>query len=182
MNIVMVPHKSIRPAEWRTNHVLKPDLDLLRVSLTECGWLYPILVNNKNSIIIDGFHRWMISQEPKVAPSLGDAVPVVFVDVDDIDAMVLHVRLNRARGSIVAKRLSNLVKAVLASKKYSEQELEKILLMSPDEVDLMLDGSLVKRRRIKEYQYSKAWVPVEAPSGTEILHPTIERPPNRDGQ
>ena len=52
--------------------------------------------------------------------------------------------------------------------------------MRHDEFHLMLDGSLLKHRKVSEHNYSRAWVPVEAdPKATE-LQVAIERPPNAD--
>ena len=49
------------------------------------------------------------------------------------------------------------------------------------ELELMLDGTLIIHRDIKNHTYSRAWVPVEAPSGTvEEGRISIERPPNAD--
>jgi hypothetical protein len=52
--------------------------------------------------------------------------------------------------------------------------------MKPNEYSLMIDGTILKSRNIKEYTYSRAWVPVEAPPGTVDKGPTIESPPNAD--
>ena len=61
-----------------------------------------------------------------------------------------------------------------------KEDFEEILQMRHDEFHLMLDGSLLKHRKISEHNYSRAWVPVEAdPKATEI-QVAIERPPNAD--
>jgi hypothetical protein len=41
----------------------------------------------------------------------------------------------------------------------------------------LIDGTLIKKRKVKEHVYSRAWIPVES-TGGEDLH--IERPPTRD--
>jgi nitrogenase molybdenum-iron protein alpha/beta subunit len=78
--------------------------------------------------------------------------------------------------------MSNIVRELFHSRKYSEDQLKEMLNMSYAEITLMLDGSVLKTRNIKEHKYSRAWVPIEAPAGTldqdEML--TIERPPNKD--
>jgi hypothetical protein len=51
--------------------------------------------------------------------------------------------------------------------------------MSMIEVDMLLDGSLIKMRKVSEHKYSKAWVPIEAPSGS-VESIELERPPNAD--
>ena len=51
------------------------------------------------------------------------------------------------------------------------------LSMTKDEFQVLLDGSLVKMRKISEHSYSKAWVPIEADADER---PQFERPPNKD--
>lgn len=176
MNIQMVPATSVRPANWRTTYVLKPDLVLLTASLRDAGWLAPIVVRAEDSTIIDGFHRWIAAQDQKFLRKHGNLIPVVYVDVDEIDAMVMHVRLNRARGQIVAKKFAALIASIVRSGKYDSSEVGALFEMSDPEIDLMLDASLIKRRNIKEHNYSNAWIPVEAPPASELIKPTIERP------
>lgn len=171
---------SLKPAEWRANYVLKPDMELLRLSMREMGWIQPIVARAEDRTIIDGTHRWVIAGEKHFQKIYGKDVPVMFFDCDEIDAMVMHVRLNRARGEIFAKPFSKLLKKIVLSDKYSAEDLEDILIMSPDEVDLMLAGGLLKQRKIPQHEYSRAWVPVEAPSADKLNAVSIERPPNPD--
>jgi hypothetical protein len=44
----------------------------------------------------------------------------------------------------------------------------------------MLAGGLLKQRKIPQHTYSRAWVPVEAPSADKLNAVSIERPPNPD--
>ena len=45
--------------------------------------------------------------------------------------------------------------------------------MTQNEFEVLLEGSLVKMRKIKQHTYSPAWVPIESASGEDIH---IERP------
>lgn len=182
MKIVNVPIDSIRPSDWRACYVLKPDLKLLAKSMVEYGWLSPIVVRKSDSKIIDGFHRWVIAQSDKDFARKHDntVVPVVFMDVDSIEAMVAHIRMNRSRGQLVAKNVSALVKNILRSKKYDEKEIRQLLTMTREEFDVLLDGTLLKHRNIANYEYSKAWVPVEVAATKSPDAIKIELPPNAD--
>jgi ParB-like chromosome segregation protein Spo0J len=180
MNYSEMPLNSIKPAPWRVNYVLKPDMLLLAESMNDYGWLQPIVVQKSTSYIIDGFHRWVTAQDSNFVKKYGKTVPVIIVDVDNVDAMIMHVRLNRARGNIFAKPFSKLIRTLVVSDKYSADEIADMLNMSADEFDLMLTGGLLKQRKIPQHQYSKAWVPVEAPSKGELDNQVIERPPNAD--
>lgn len=81
---------------------------------------------------------------------------------------------------MVAKKVSSIVKKLSVSGKYGSKEFNDLLCMKTDELDLMLTSNLLKARKINEHTYSRAWVPVEAPSGAEYDNFEIERPPNPD--
>jgi ParB-like chromosome segregation protein Spo0J len=181
MNIDWVNGSDLKSAPWRSVYILKPDLEVLAKSLNEYGWLQPILVQKSTGRIIDGNYRWQIAANFKGLHEKHDGlVPVVWVECDDIDAQLMHLRLNRGRGNIFAKQMSRILKTVIRSKKYTEKELKQKLMIKADEMDLLLDGSLIKTRKVAEHKYSAAWVPVEAPSSFTEPVADIERPPNSD--
>ena len=156
MEVNLVPNNSIRPSDWSANYILKPERNLLRLSMLESGWLQPLVVRRETMTIIDGFHRWQLAQtEEKFIKKHGNLVPVIMKDVDDIEAMILHIRLNRSRGSLVAHRVSRIVKRIIDSGKYEESDLSNILLMNDDEIDLMLSQGLLKRKNLVKYEYSR---------------------------
>lgn len=175
-NIEYVKAENLQPAPWRANYILRPDYLLLRESMDDYGWLYPIIARSNDNTIIDGFHRWVVATE---RDELGDAVPVVWVKCDEIDAMVLHLRLNRAKGALLPKLVSGTVRRILHSKKFEPEDLRKMLHMGQDEFDVLADGTLVKMRNVKEHKYSAAWVPVETSGKAQAVK--IERPPTPDG-
>jgi ParB-like chromosome segregation protein Spo0J len=180
MKIVFMPNSALKPADWRTTYLLKPDFNLLRESMMDYGWAQPIVVQEKTSTIIDGFHRWAIAQEDKFIKVHGDQVPVYFKDIDDIDSMIMHIRLNRARGSILAKKMSDIIIDICVTGKYDTEELLTLLGLTDDELDLMLAPNLIKHRKVPEHKYSRAWIPIEAPKIDEKNVPKFERPPNLD--
>lgn len=171
---------SLNPAPWRATHVLKPDLKLLTESLREYGVLSPLVVRKESMTIIDGFHRYVSLQNDKtLLKASGGKVLAQIIDCSDIDAMIMHIRLNRGRGNIVSHHMSRLVKKINQSGAYDAYELQSLFGMNVMEMDMMLDGSLIKMRKVSEHTYSKAWVPVEAPSG-KVENIVLERPPNPD--
>lgn len=177
-----VDASSLRIAPWRTTYILKPDLQVLARSMEDYGWLQPIIVQKSTNTIIDGSYRWQISSSlQKLSKITENTVPVIFVDCDDIEAMILHARLNRSRGEVVAKKLSRIIQQVLRSRKYSENDIKRMLVMHMDEIDLMVDGTMLKDKNISDHKYSSAWVPIEAPSSAKDDALIIERPPNADG-
>lgn len=181
MDISLVSVNDLRPAPWRATHVLKPDLAVIRESLWDYGWLFPLVVRASDGLIVDGHHRVYLAETDADLRSRDQGVvPVRVVECGEVDAMLMHVRLNRGRGEILAKYLSHIIKDVLASRLYSEVDVMKVLKMSADEMDILADGTLVKRKKIAEHKYSKGWVPVEAPANLQQQAAFIERPPNPD--
>jgi ParB-like chromosome segregation protein Spo0J len=181
MNIEDVSGGVLRPATWRSTYILKPDQKVLVQSMVDFGWLSPLVVNSKDNTIIDGHERWVIAaNEQAIVERDGGMVPVQWVECDEIDAMLMHVRLNRGRGLLYAKPLSGLLRKVVRSAKYDDVEIRQILGMQREEYDLLLEPSLLKTRKISEHKYSRAWVPVEASPGSTALTVNIERPPNSD--
>lgn len=181
MNIHDVPLTSLRAPSWGSTYLLRPDRMLLRLSIVESGWLQPLVVRRADQTIIDGTKRWDTAlSDEKFLAKYGSSVPVIYHDVDEIDAMVLHVRLNRARGNVHPVGLSAIVKKIMYSGKYNERDLSSIFVMTEDEIDLLLSSGLLKKKNWEKYEYSRAWVPIEVPTGTEVETSFIERPPNAD--
>lgn len=177
-----VDASTLKLASWRTTYVIKSDLEVLARSLEDYGWLQPIVVQASSNTIIDGAHRWMISGNlSKLRKITNGNVPVIFIDCDDIEAMLMHGRLNRGRGEVVAQKLSRIIKSVIRSRKYGEADIKRMFVMHMDEVDLMVDGTLLIDKNISEHKYSSAWVPIEAPASAKDAPMSIERPPNTDG-
>lgn len=183
MNIDLAPLTSLNPSPWQTVHILRPDERLLIDSLSEYGWLQNIVVRSEDRTIIDGHQRWRLAMDDKkVKARVGDTVPVQWVSCDEVDAMIMHIRLNRARGNVVAKRLSNLLRQIAAVGKYDLETLRKALVMTEDEFDVLYDGQFIKTKAIAAHNYSKAWVPIEAPKPGQVLagEMVFERPVNPD--
>jgi hypothetical protein len=178
--ISLINPSLLKPATWRANYILKPDLKVLISSIEKYGLLSPIVVQKKSNVIIDGHQRVIaISQSKALTKQYSKSITCIELDISDLDAMILHVQINRGRGSVVAKRMSDIVKKIYQSRVYSMDELDEIFNMTVQESDMMLDGSLVKMRKVKEHAYSSAWVPIEAPakSSDKIA---LEKPPNED--
>lgn len=178
MEWVKIDTLSLGP--WRSSYLLKPDLEVLARSMADYGWLQPIIVQKSTGMIIDGNLRWEVAQSSKpVVKKVNGHVPIVEVDCGALEASFMHIRLNRAKGVSAVKRVSKVMRDLIMSGSLSEADLKKKMAMSNDEVDVMLDGTLLKHRKIEDHKYSQAWVPVEAPAASD---PTsmIERPPNED--
>jgi len=164
-----VPTDSISEPFWgSTTYVVAPDFRRLLNSIESYGILQPIICQESTDCIIDGLHRWEIAKLLEFPE-----VPVVRVDVSDDEAAVLHVVLNRNRGIVVNKFLSELIQELVTDHDIDADDLQERLGLNDEEFHLLLDGSLIRMRKIKEHKYSPAWVPIESPTGENIV---VERP------
>ncbi len=174
-------HGDLRPAEWRATYVLRPDMAVLAQSLHTYGWIAPLVIRQQTKEIIDGYHRWLaLRTDSKLMKKLGYEIPCVQVKCDLPQAMIMHLQLNRGRGATLGAGTSKIVQDILKTRKYKKDDLRAMLGMSTDEIDLMIDSTLIKQRKVPSHTYSKAWVPIEAPATIKDEALVIERPPNAD--
>jgi hypothetical protein len=167
--------------EWKATYTLRPEMLVISASLSQYGFIQPIHARLSTGEIIDGSERFLLATNIKnILEHTDGLIPVVYHDIDKIDAMLLHVRLNRGTSHVVAAKLSNIVRMVKRSGKYGSSIFEDALCMRNEELSLMMDGSLFKVRKIKEHNYARAWVPIEAPANSVVDSVIIERPPNPD--
>lgn len=156
--------------DYNPNVVRRQELTLLERSLLETGWVQPVLVTAEGQII-DGFHRWMLSSQPgPVLERWGGKLPVAVLDVPRAQAMLLTVRMNRAKGVHVAARMSDMVRELIDQHGLEPDELGRAIGAPPAEVQLLYQGSVFKQMKLDQVPYSKAWVPRET-------RPTRERKP-----
>ncbi len=182
INIEYVDPKILCVPEWRATYTLRPEMLVISASLSQFGFIEPIHVRRETGEIINGSERYLLATSiPAILEHSNGKIPVVFHDVDKVDAMLLHLRLNRGHCNVLAPKTSEIVRAVKRSGKYGMAVFEEMLCMRSEELSLMLDGSLFKVRKIKEHNYARAWIPIEAPPGSvESEAFSTERPPNPD--
>jgi len=179
MEIKYIPIEDLKIGDWHANYILKPELKVLASSIGNLGFVSPLIVMKRDNSIIDGYYRWMIVKENKELSKKHPTIPCVIVDCDSLEASMLHLRINRSRGQLVAHLVSGVIKKLVRSKKYNEKDLQQLLSMSDDELDVLLDGTIIKRIKISEHKYSRAWVPIEAPKNA-LENFVPEKPPNAD--
>lgn len=144
---------------WNPNRVHKLEFELLKHSLLSTGWIQPILVN-VNFMIIDGYHRWRLScDDPDVRERWGGKVPCAILDVDDTEAKVITVRINRAKGTHIAVGMSDLVKQLVNDEGCDPDWVAAQIGADRHEVDVLLAESVFDIKDIQNWQYSNAWYP-----------------------
>jgi hypothetical protein len=165
---------TIVPSPWSSTYTLKPDIRQIEASIKQHGVMAPVVLRSDGLTIIDGHTR------VNIAHRLGwDTIWAVHANVDEIDAMILHLRMNRNRGDAVARRVSVILRRILAANRFDPNDLRLSLGMTKDEFDVLADGTILKHRKIATAEYSAAWVPFETDTGEDIR---IERPTGKKEQ
>jgi len=161
-NIIWIEVDKLKANGWNPNRVHKPELKLLEHSLLSTVWIQPILIN-KNNIVIDGFHRWRLSQDStKIKDIFKGKVPAAVLDVEDDEAMAITVRINRAKGTHVAIEMHKLVHQLLTTYNWAREKVAKEIGASLSEVDILAQEGVFAAKQIDKWAYSKAWYPGES--------------------
>lgn len=151
----------LRTNGWNPNVVHTPELRLLETSILETGWVQPVLIS-RDDLVIDGYHRLMLARtSPALRERYAGRVPCAVMDLSEAEAKLLTVRINRAKGSHVAVRLSELVKSVIDEGGMDPADVARKIGATRAEVDLLYQDDVFKARDIPNWTYGKAWVPVE---------------------
>ncbi|AIG81270.1 gp5 (plasmid) [Amycolatopsis japonica] len=161
------------PNSWNPNRVHDAELKLLARSMLETGWIQPLLVN-PDGLIIDGFHRWRLSSNggvdghgkwkrlaAQVRERWSGRVPVAVLDVDRPTAMLMTIRINRAKGTHVAVSMSEIVRELIEVHAMDPQQIATEMGATLDEVNLLAQDGVFAVKGIKNWAYSPAWYPAE---------------------
>ena len=151
----------LNPNDYNPNRVLSQEFKILALNIVRFGWIQPILIN-KNNIIIDGFHRWKLAQDSEeLYKKYSGRVPCVVMDLEDREAMLITIRMNRAKGVHEASSMAKIAKKLIEDFGMTPNNLRKELGMSAREVELLLSDTVFEIKDIENWQYSKAWYPYE---------------------
>lgn len=161
-NIQWIPVDELKANHYNPNRVMNAEMNLIEKSILKTGWIQPILVNT-NKTIIDGFHRWTLS---RLSTQLRDIyhgkVPCCVLDVSDAEAMIITVRINRAKGTHLAFRMADYVKEIVQKHKVPIDQLARDIGATMDEVQLLMTSDIFEEKDIENWAYSEAWIPAES--------------------
>ena len=150
---------------YNPNAIAPPELELLKLSIIEDGWTMPIVTLPEKEgrfVIVDGFHRWVVSSEPTIYQMTGGLVPTVQVALDPTHRQMSTIRHNRARGTHGVLPMAEIIRQMVVDG-VSEKELMKRLGMDREEV-ARLNNRAGMPDQIKADGFNQAWVPRRADS------------------
>lgn len=143
---------------WNPNVVFTAELRLLERSILMQGWIQPVLINATGQVI-DGFHRWQLSKDSDaLRQKYGGMVPCAVLPINEFQARILTVRINRAKGTHVAMRMADLVKDLVDEGGMDIKSVATELGATRQEVELLYQNEIFKQKNLKDYKYSQAWV------------------------
>ena len=160
-SVVWTDTSEIKANDYNPNVVLTQELNLLKFSLLQQGWIQPVLVSSQDKEIIDGYHRWWLCSNDKEVRAMTDGkVPVVFFDMDTAHRMCLTIRINRAKGNHIAYKMHEIVYKLHNDFGMTMNEISKEIGANKQEVELLMAEGVFAVKDTKNYKYSKAWKPV----------------------
>lgn len=158
-NIQWKKADSLKPNDYNPNVVYNTELKLLKLSLLTNGWIQPVLIDSEG-IIIDGYHRWWLTQNHKEIAAIHNAeVPCAVMELTEVQRILLTIRINRAKGSHIAYRMHEAIRHLLVDLAADKKEVADGIGASIDEIDLLLQENIFQQLGTKDHKYSKAWVP-----------------------
>ena len=138
-----LPRETLTANTWNPNKQAPPELRLLKLSILENGWTQPIVARDQADgtfEIVDGFHRWKVSDSEELRELTGGLVPVVVLPpTDEATAMAATVRHNRARGTHHVLGMSDIVRRLIDDEGLPPEEVARRFGMDEEEVERLAD-------------------------------------------
>jgi len=151
--IEWVHRDELKANSYNPNAVAPPEMELLKVSILTDGWTFPLVVSNDGEII-DGFHRWTISNEPEIYALTDGFIPIVRVEVANCYASTI--RHNRAKGTHGILKMAEIVKK-MREQGLSCSQIMVMLGMEDEEVKRLLNR-IGMPELAKGEGFNNAWV------------------------
>lgn len=160
--VLWVKNDTVHANDYNPNSVAPPEMELLRLSISEDGYTQPIVTmpdDENNREVIDGFHRNRVGKECQdIQARVYGYLPVVTINDargDKADRMASTIRHNRARGKHMVTSMSEIV-VDLKKRNWSDEKIGKQLGMDPDEV-LRLCQISGLAEMFTDKDFSEAW-------------------------
>jgi ParB-like chromosome segregation protein Spo0J len=170
-NIQWIDRSELSPNLYNPNKVAPPEMSLLKQSILEDGWLFPIIVFDKSInikgltnndrldkyTIIDGFHRYTISGHKDIYSKTDGKVPVVVLNPKN--PLATTVRMNRAKGTHAVLKMGDIVKNQIDNGKPISEIMKDFGMEKEEVVRLANRMGIHKTEIIIDTDWSNSWVP-----------------------
>jgi ParB-like chromosome segregation protein Spo0J len=158
-NIEWVDSQQLSGNLYNPNVVQQQELALLEFSILKTGWIQPILAS-RDGVIIDGFHRWMLAiKSPRIRKKYAGRVPVSYLPLTLPEAMMCTIRINRAKGTHVALKMSEIVHQLIRDHGLDPRQIAQNIGAHLDEVELLNQDGIFKAKNLDKMPFGRAWVP-----------------------
>lgn len=160
-NVQWIDRQLLRANDYNPNKVAPVELELLIQSILNCGFTQPIVIRSDYEIV-DGFHRWTVSSDPRLADALDGKVPVVMLPdememADQVSATITH---NRARGSHYVMSMADIVRSLKDDHGRSDEWIMEKLGMEEEEVERLYDNAgSPDTKGSEDDEFNAGWVP-----------------------
>ncbi len=159
-NVQWIEREKLIPNNYNPNKVAPTELELLKISILEDGWTQPIVVNEDYSIV-DGFHRWTVSKDPKISKLTNGLIPIVVIENKNVsDRQMATIRHNRARGTHAVLEMSNIVTDMVKNGLSGEEIMKRLGMEKEEVVRLLFKAGIPKSDVFKDIDFSNSWMPV----------------------
>lgn len=160
MQVVLAARSLVIANSYNPNYVPKDKLKLLRQSILDNGFCFPIVTiwdsDEEKLVIIDGFHRSLIGSAEWLDL---DYLPVVVLDHDISQRMAATVQFNKARGVHQVDLDADVIRALIEQGK-TEDEISVSLGIDPDTIHRYKQLTGIAEL-FKNADYSMPWVTQE---------------------
>jgi ParB-like chromosome segregation protein Spo0J len=156
-----VKNDKISANDYNPNSVAPPEMELLRLSISEDGYTQPIVGNEEGDkiVVVDGFHRHRVGKECQdITQRVQGYLPIVQIRAEQVDLehrMASTIRHNRARGKHKVEAMSDIVME-LKNRNWTNKRIAKELGMEQDEV-LRLCQITGLSDLFSDSSFSEAW-------------------------
>lgn len=158
-----VKRETLHANNFNPNRVAPPEMKLIKVSILEDGWSQPITITADNEII-DGFHRWTVSDDKEMRAVYDGYVPVTTLKPKDAARMKMStIRMNRARGTHGVMAMSEIVKSMLEDGLDIETIMKELQMEREEVTRLSVRAGIPMSDKIQGKGFGKAWIPKTRP-------------------
>lgn len=158
-NVEWVDRDTLVPNNYNPNSMGKYEMELLKISILEDGWTQPVIRNQDNEIV-DGYHRWLASDDKRLRERDGGRVPVTTTNpTDAISQQMSTIRHNRAKGTHGVFKMSSIVGDMLRGGLPIKEIMQRLQMEEEEVVKLGISEGIPKEKIITDHNFSKAWGP-----------------------